>query len=374
MFLSADKPCALTRYVLYLVVIRKLKETMPNIHSLSADALLAIPVDAPEKLFTSPDEAKAEARQLFMAWHPDRNRDARANEVFMHVRALFEAAEAKVAQGTWEVPGLLRLTSKSGAQFDVRYARKVAVDVGTMYVGRKFVGFDVSADNLDLLESAEDILQGLPYLNDAMQAEFSRYFPEVARKVETATGTFVLVNKDPGVLLLQDVLDHYQGKLPARHAAWVISRLLNIACYLEVAGKVSHNAIGLDTVFISPAQHSAHLLGGWWFAAGLGAPLKAAAQRMVLCAPPDVLQKKVGDSRTDMEMIKALGRELLGDSTGVRLASDSAVPPALANWLQLSTHQSAVATYQEWQERVLIDAFGERKFVEMNVSHDTLYA
>lgn len=347
---------------------------MTDFNCLSAEALLAIPVDAPEKLFTSPEAAKTEARQLFKRWHPDRSQDARANEVFIHVRALADAADAKIAQGTWEVPGRLRITAKSGTQFELRYARKMAVDVGTMYVGRKFVGFDVSADNLDLLTSAETLVQGLPYVNDAMRAEFSRYFPDVARKVETETGAFLLLNKDPGVLLLQDVLDHYQGKLPPRHAAWVISRLLNIACYLEVAGKVSHNAIGLDTVFISPAQHSAHVLGGWWFAAALGAPLKAASQRMVLCAPPDVLQKKVGDSRTDMEMIKALGRELLGDSTGVRLASDSAVPPALANWLQLSTHQSAVATYQEWQERVLIDAFGERKFVEMNLTHDTLYA
>lgn len=347
---------------------------MTRLANLTSADLLALAVDVPERLFSSPENAKAEARVLFMAWHPDRCNDPQAQVVFQHVKSLAEAAERKIAQGTWETPGLLKLSAKDGAQFEVKYAQKVSVDVGTMYLGRKFVGFDISADNLDLLANAEQLLVALPYANAAMRTEFARCFPAVAKKIETSTGAFWLLNKEPDVLLLQDVLDHFQGKLPPRHVAWVISRLLNIACYLEMAGKVSHNAISPDTVFISPAQHSVHLLGGWWFAAGLGQPLKAAAQRMLLCAPPDILQKKVGNSRTDMEMIKALGRELLGDSTGVRLAKDTAVPPALVDWLQLSTHQSAVATYKEWQERVLIDAFGERKFVEMNVTHETLYA
>ncbi|MBU9200202.1 hypothetical protein KTD31_02125 [Burkholderia multivorans] len=339
----------------------------------TAAEILAIPEDEPEKLFSRPDTAKHDARVLFKAWHPDHCSDPRADEVFHRLRVLAEAAERKIEAGTWEVPGLLRVRSTAGAEFEVRYARKLALEVGTMYVSKTLVGFDIQTDNLDLLASAEAQWSALTYATPAMRAEFERYFPAVMKKVETATGAFLVLRKDPGVLLLDDVLAYYKGAMPPRHVAWVISRLLNIACFLEVQGKLSHNAIGPDTVFISPAQHTAHLLGGWWFATGLGTRLTAASQRMVRCAPPDVLQKKVGDSRTDMEMIKALGRELLGDPTGVRLAKDSAVPPALVTWLQLSTHQSAVATYKDWQERVLIEAFGQRKFVPMDVTHDMLY-
>jgi len=343
--------------------------------TLTADDILAIPELVPERLFAAPDLAavKKVARSLLQKWHTDRNKDPLAGEVFKRVGALLSAAEKKIENGNWETPGLLRITSTAGANFELRYSSKMALDVGTMYVSRTAVGFDIPRDNLDLLAQAELQLGALSYANDAMRAEFSRYFPSIAKKIETPTGALLVVTKTPDVLLLQDVLSYYKGKMPARHAAWVISRLLNIACYLELQGKVAHNAIALDSVFISPKHHSACLLGGWWFAAGLGQPLKAASQRMVLCAPPEVLQKKVGDSRTDMEMIKALGRELLGDTSGVRLAKDSAVPPALVDWLQMSTHQSAVATYREWQERVLIDAFGERKFVEMNLTHETLY-
>lgn len=347
---------------------------MPPTRALTAEDILAIPNDAPERLFSSAENAEKEARVFFKQWHPDYCPDPRAGDVFHWLRTLAAAAERKIGQGLWETPGLLHLTSTAGDKFKMRYARKVTVDVGTMFVGRKFVGFDIPSDNRDLLENAQRQLAALTYANDAMRGEFARYFPDVARTIETPTGAFMLLNKTPDVLLLQDVLAHYKDKMPARHVAWVISRLLNIACYLEVQGKVSHNAIGPDTVFISPAHHSACLLGGWWFAAGLGAPLKAASPRMLQCAPPDVLQKKVGDRRTDMEMIQALGRELLGDATGVRLATDSTVPAALVDWLQISTHQSAVATYRDWQERVLMDAFGERKFVRMDIAHETLYA
>jgi hypothetical protein len=349
---------------------------MTNLTALTADDILAIPVTDPERLFREPDEdfIKKATRALSMKWHTDRNPDPRAGDVFDRVQKLNEEAGKKLELGTWEIPGLFQFTGKDGTPFEMRHARKLEVDVGHMYVGRNAVAFRIEDANLDLLENAERQVACLTYANDAMRSEFARYFPDVARKVETATGAVWVLNKTPDVLLLQDVLDHYKGKMPPRHAAWVISRLLNIACYLEMQGKVAHNAIGPDTVFISPQYHSACLLGGWWFTTGLGQPMKAAAQRMMLCAPPAVLQKKVGDNRTDMEMIKALGRELLGDTTGVRLAQDLAVPPALVDWLQLSTHQSAVATYREWQDRVLIDAFGARKFVEMNITHDTLYA
>lgn len=343
--------------------------------TLTADDILDIPETAPERLFSAPDAPaiKKVVQLLSMKWHTDRSSDPRAGAVFDRVRKLGDSAAAKIADGTWETPGLLRLTSTAGAKFELRYASKLSVDMGTMYVGRSAIGFDIPTANLDLLENAERQINGLTYANAAMRDEFSRYFPVIRRKVETPSGTLLILNKTPDVLLLQDVLAYYGGKMPARHVAWVISRLLNIACYLERQGKVAHNAIGPDTVFISPQHHSACLLGGWWFTAGLGERLLAAPQRMVLSAPPDVLQKKVGDSRTDMEMIKALGRELLGDATGVRLAKDSAVPPALVDWLQLSTHQSAVATYREWQDRILIDAFGERRFVEMTLTHETLY-
>ncbi len=341
--------------------------------SLTADEILAIPEDAPERLFSSAAAAEKEARKLFMTWHPDHGSGPRGWDVFDRLKKLNKAAKRKAADGTWETPGLLAIRGTDGTQFELRFSHKMTLEVGTMFVGRTVVAFDIPTENLDLLDDAQRSIARLSYANDTMRKEFSRYLPEVVKKVETASGALLVLKKSVKELLLQDVLEFYKGKMPAAHVAWVISRLLNIACYLELQGKVAHNTIGPDTVFISPEEHTAHLLGGWWFATPLGAPMKAASQRMMLCAPPAVLQKKVGDIRTDMEMIQALGRELLGDPTGNRLARDTSVPAALVDWLQLSTHQSAVATYKDWQSRVLIEAFGPRKFVPMTLTHDQLY-
>ena len=339
----------------------------------TAADILAIPASSPEQLFTSGQAAKAEARALFKKWHPDHCADAQAGEVFHWVRMLAEAAAKKFKEGTWETPGLVMVANKAGAQFQMRYDRKISVEIGEMYVGRTSVAFDIPDANVDLAEAGLAAVAALSYASSEMKAEFERYFPTQLSDQRTNSGAFLVFSKAPGVLLLQDVLAHFKGRIPARHVAWIIGRLLNIACYLEMQGKVSHNAIGPDTVFISPEKHTVHLLGGWWFAAGLGKPLVAASSRMVTSAPPTVLQHKQGDSRTDIEMIKVLGKELLGDLTGVSLAKNSDVPPALLNWLQFSSGKNAVEIYRDWQDRVLIEAFGVRKFVTMDVTHETLY-
>lgn len=343
--------------------------------SLSADDILAIPVTEPERLFIRPDAAaiKKVVQMLSMKWHTDRCSDLRAADVFDRVRKLGDAAVTKLAEGTWATPGVLHITSSSGTAYELSYVRKLVLDIGTMYAGHQTVAFEIGTSDLDLLENAEKQLAGLTYASEGMRTEFARYFPAGVRKIDTKSGAILLMTKAPDTVLLQDVLEHYEGKVPSRHVAWIISRLLNIACYLDRQGLIAHNAIGPDTVFISPATHGVSLLGGWWFAAGIGQKMLAASARMRLSAPPDVLRTKVGDTRTDMEMIKALARELLGDASGVRLASDAAVPSAMVDWLQLSTNQSAVDTYRDWQEHVLPAAFGARKFVEMDVSPKTLY-
>lgn len=342
--------------------------------SLSASWILGIPLAEPERLF-SRDEAtaKRESRKLASFWHPDRNKDVQATEVLQWIQRLFSAAEEKRAAGTWETPGLRVIQDVRGATFELAFARRHTVDIGTLYVGRSVFAFEVAAADMDLAEAALDQLKSLTYATPEMQQEFARYFPTLLRRVDTATGCVLVFQKTQDLLLLQDVLTHFKGKMPPRHVAWIISRLLNIACYLERQAKVAHNGIGLDSVFISPQHHSATLFGGWWFATGLGQPLRALSGTAATYAPPDILRKKQGDSRMDVELIKALGRTLLGDATGVKLATDSAVPSALVNWLDLSSSQDAVSTFKNWQSRVLLDAFGQRRFEELALSHTDIY-
>lgn len=346
---------------------------MNDMTALSAEALLAIPLTEPERLFTGDaDIAKQEFRALAARWHPDRCPEAGTTGVFQHVNRLYDAATRKLRGGIWHTPGLLAARATDGATYPIRYRQERAFELGRLFIGREIVAYVVALDHADLFQNAIQTLHRLPCANTRMAAEVGRYLPEIIRQFETRDGWVLVLRKPPDLVLLRDVLDRCGGGMDARHVAWVISSLLNLACYLDYA-RLAHNAILTDTWFISPPQHNGALLGGWWYAVRQGEPMRAAPAVTVQYAPFDVLDRKCGDSRTDRELIRALGRELLGDITGVRLARAKAAPSPMLDWLRLPAADSALHDYRTWMNRVLKDSFGERRFVDLAVTTDDLY-
>lgn len=101
--------------------------------------------------------------------------------------------------------------------------------------------------------------------------------------------------------------------------------------------------------------------------------MRAAPALTVQYAPLDVMTHRRGDHRTDLESIRALGRELLGDIAGSRLARDKAAPPPMIDWLRLPASTCALDDYQTWQRRVLPASFGERRFIELDLTRQDLY-
>jgi len=97
----------------------------------------------------------------------------------------------------------------------------------------------------------------------------------------------LVVEKAPDQVPLRDLLEHLNGKLSAEHTAWILSSLLNIACYLQYAA-LTHNAVSPDTFFVSPEAHSGALLGGWWYATAAGARIGALPASTALIVALDV--------------------------------------------------------------------------------------
>ena len=346
---------------------------MNTVTTLSAAALLAIELSEPERLFTGDEEiAKQEFRVLAARWHPDRCPDAGTTGVFQHVNRLYEAAVRKLRGGIWHTPGLLVARATDGVTYQIRYRRERAFELGRLFIGREITAWVVRREHADLFRNALEIINRLPCADARMAVEVGRYLPEIVRHFETGDGWVLVLRKTPDLVLLRDVLDHCGGRLDARHVAWIISSLLNLACYLDYA-RLAHNAILTDAWFISPPRHSGALLGGWWYAVRQGEPMRAAPATTVQYAPFDVLDRKCGDSRTDRELIRALGRELLGDVTGVRLARDRAAPAPMLDWLRLPAGDSAIHDYRTWTNQVLKASFGERRFVKLEITTDDLY-
>lgn len=337
-----------------------------NTATLTADQILAIPLLEPERLFGSPADVQDRYRALAFRWHPDM--PTGDETVFARINELHTLAKKLVERGTWHVPGLYEFTA-AGKQYRVHYARSFDFELGKALLGKTLITYVIAKEFADLAENARKIIAGLSYPDHKTSEVMARYLPQVVEYHETATDVVLAIAKPTDLIRLRDLLDHLGGKIDGRHVAWIISRLLNHASYLEWA-KLTHNDISLDSVFICPEHHTICLLGGWWYAAPLGANLVALPIRTLNHAPRDVIAKKRPDLRLDPELIRLTGRELLGDATGVRLASDPTIRRQIVDWLRMSGPGSALKDYTQWREHIL----GPRKFVSLNVSANDVYA
>lgn len=322
----------------------------------------------PEALFSHPDEATitAEYRDLVKKWHPDHNTSPQASDVFDHLTKLRAAAFERLASGSWWHDGLLHLTKRNGTNAKFHYLQHAKMDIGDVFIGEHTVLNIINKNYLDFRFRLK-----FNYANSKMESEFSKCLPDF--KTEFSLKNDDLVNITPmesGLLSLRYILNK-QGNLDARHATWILSTLYNLACYLEYA-KVVHHDISADNYFVEPAKHFGALLGGWWYAVKAGEKLRRVPKRTFAIMPPDVLSKKQADFRTDLESIKALGREMLGDRMGSLLPYRKDVPMALSNWLRVASTGSAQKDYKIWQ-KVITDSFGARKYVVLEESVKTIY-
>ncbi len=341
--------------------------------SLSADALLSIPADEPERIFpNSATGIKQTFRQMAFKWHPDRCTDPRADTVFAHLATLHREAERKYAEGNWSVPCLLSLATTDGKVYELRYGVKFPFELGMTYIGQSHVTYVVDRQYADLFENGVRTLGNLPFANDGMKAEMARTLPVIKAKLETETSLVLVVEKQPAFIRLRDLLDEVGGKFYPKHVAWTLSNLYNTACYLRWAG-VTHNEFSIDTVFVSPQHHGGAVPGGWWYAAAKNSKLQALPTRSVELAPSDVLRSHIADARVDLELIRAIGRELLGDPSGSGLSWNKEVPKPLADWLRAPTSGDALTDYKCWRDHVLPGSFGPSRFVKWDINLSNLY-
>jgi hypothetical protein len=341
----------------------------------TAAALLAIPDDCPERLFAgSADDVRNAYRRLAMQWHPDRCRDPDAHAVFRHIRRLYDAATQRMTRGDWAGRGPLTLTAVDGRTYEINYLRRHPFELGTMYVASTVVAFVIDDAHADLVRRAECAIAGLRYADDGIRRQVACHLPSYpfAGAFRTDAAHVIVMRKRSDLLLLRDVLEHFGERLDPRHVAWVVSSLLNLCCYFQYAG-ITHNALSPDTCFISPPQHSVAVLGGWWYAAQTGERMVAAPAGTIAWAPHDLMDTGRGDLRTDLELVRAIGRELLGDITGMRLARDSAAPRAMIDWLRLPALDDPIEEYRTWRTQVLHDSFGARRFVELPLTQSDIY-
>ena len=354
---------------------------MRNLDGLTAKQILANHL--PESLFSRfPADAKQEYRSLALNWHPDNCRSPEAAEVFAHIALLYKEAIRKQESRTWEEPcqkieeekaGVKMFRLENGAVKSLDYRAARSFELGTMYIGENHVIYEVRTEYTDLFHNARRQIGRLSFKDEAMAIEMSNFLPQVLEAFRSTNANVLVLRKTPDQLLLADVLAHYSERIePIEHVGWIVNVLFNIACYLDWSG-VTHNAISPETFFISPLRHSGMLLGGWWYACPVGRTMTALPSSSLKFIPENIVREKKASVCSDLELIKAIGRTVLGDPVGAKLQFDDSIPSRITECLRMPSIGRAIEDYKDWKYEVLENCFGRPTFIEMCLTSKDIY-
>lgn len=305
----------------------------------------------------------AEYREIARVYHPDISTDPKANEVMAKVNQLYEEALRLIDAGTWEVSNQIILKDKSGKKYVGRYLKKVPFELGEAYIANSSVTYLFAQKNKKFFDNAVEQIKGLRYANRKMEDEISRFMPQILYALSLEDGRYCIVLKKPeDVFLLSDVADFFGGSIPDRHVAWIMSRLSNLCCYFSYVG-IAHNGLTIQNCFITPSKHAVLPLGGWWYTQKLGAKMIGVPRVIYDVMPLKAKSEKKSDAMTDLESAKLIGRQI----------SDlSSLPEAFRQFLNTGSAHDAVEEFSRWN-KTLDKSYGERKFVNMQVTKSDIY-
>lgn len=327
-------------------------------------------INNPCSLFPNDEqEAKSKFHVLAAKFHPDVNKDSKASDTFIHIKHLYNQVLELIKLGKWEEVGVKEVTTTEGKKYRFKYDHKNHFELGEMLTCKSVVAYFIEENYKNLYDNAIKMISSLKYANDKMKSEMKKYMPEIVCKFKTVDGKYILViKKTHEVINLQAALDYFDNtsypKEWDKHAAWIQSRLNNILCYLKYCGIV-HNGISTESVFISPEHHGLCLYGGWWYATKEGTKMISVPKKLYNNVPPNVLSSKLSSPITDGEFVKALGRETL---------KKVKAPKPFENYMKFPATGKPVEDFNMWMDTILPKAYGERKFIKLNLTYEDVYA
>lgn len=343
-----------------------------DVNALTANAILKVPAGEPERIFTPDlDAIKKDFHILLKKWHQDRCKHPKAKDITIRINELHDAAIKKVMAGIWKVPGLLEVTSTLGKKYQIKYKKDRPFELGHMYIGHNILVYEVAKANKDLFQNALRRVQSFRFPDNKRKEEFTLLLPRLKVAFETANACYMVMEKTEDVVLLRDLMEYMGGEIPPKVMAWVMSTLCNMANYLQWH-KMTHNAISLDTFFVSTVHHTGLLLGGWWYAVPEGQRLLAAPARTNALMSSSQRRSKTSERVLDLDSIRLLGREMLGDAEGIKLRKNKKLPKELVGWLCSVSTGDALKDYDQW-DKVLKASFGPRRFHKLEITSRDVY-
>lgn len=222
----------------------------------------------------------------------------------------------------------VRFLSADGSRIEIDYQFYYEEDNVLTYITPTSVVFVFDKNDKNKYDSYQEGIKLLKYPSADLK-DLSKCFPSVKFQADLEDGRYLLaVAKDENVYPLFAF-----GSIAPVHAAWIVSRMENMACVFEYSGIV-HEGMSINSIFINPRTHQAFLYGGWW-----------KARRKY-----NMMDKK------DLYDIRKVAGQVMGE-----LKDDA--PKEFINFIKDKPENDAYSDFGLW-DKVIEKGFGGHKFVK----------
>ncbi len=277
--------------------------------------------------------------------------------LFSRMNAFFASSKSdqerkQQAELMWENAKTRTFIREDGTPIEIKHMYCYCDKDADVYVARRNIVYHFHDRGAARMEQFRRNISLLDYPSADIR-KLEDFFPKIS-------GGFVL-NDGSYLCVIQKSEDEYPlrlfGTLPGRHVAWIISRMENLCCVLEFSSLV-HPQITPDTLYINPYTHQASLYGNWWNAGKHNTP-SAETHRIL-----QLQENLIGLRNTAAAALGYVDRN--------QVIVSEEIPQALADFLRASPEVTAYDDFAFWDD-MLIKAYGERKFIKLDVDDQTLY-
>lgn len=330
-------------------------------------------IENPTVLFTgTSDEIHAKYRTLCKIWHPDINPgNTLAIDVFKHIGDLYKKAinMLNINGGiTLEENTIFLKRTDNNKTVKIKYILKTEFELGLMYISKTIITYIIDSNHEVLFDNAIKTLKYIQNINNPdLKEQFKLSITEYLDSFKTIDNKLVLIcKKEKDEIFLPQVLNYFNNKIDPKHVAWIMSRLYNMVCYLD-HNKICNNGLLTNSFVINPKLHTCRVIGGWWYSVRIN-------QKMIGC-PIEVYnllsditkENKLGNIKTDLDSIRLIGRELLGDKYGSTLRISKIAPEPMLTSLMMPSTKSPIEEFKQW-DITLTNSFGKRKYINMEIT------
>lgn len=309
------------------------------------------------------DDVLQKYREYVKLVHPDICHDSNADKAFNRLTELKNEAIIAIENGTWFEKDTIYYSLTTGQKLRIKHLYHHLLDVCEYYVCKTRLIYIFDRAYKKYYDNYKKVFDSWKCKDIKMNKEiFDIILPQDIKYYTTTNGKYIIsIKKTEDVFPLRAVVENYwKNKVPAKHLAWITSRLMQNITAISYKGYVV-NGIDIDSCFISCKYHAVSIYGGWWFATKINEVMIGTTRDILNIMPPKVKADKKSNVLTDIESIKLLLRSLAFEC-----------PDEIMTFYNSGSKELAIEEWKKW-DSVLLKAFGERRFIKIEPTEKEIY-